>query len=97
MGMPETRIYDNNQKIAEIPEDGTTTVNIRKKLSDKTLIAKKDGYKNTPIQLNAVFNPVSVINLTNVIAWGIDLGTGKCCKWDNDVIEVEMEKTKVEE
>ena len=97
MGMPETRIYDNNQKIAEIPEDGTTTVNIRKKLSDKTLIAKKEGYKNTPIQLNAVFNPVSVINLTNVIAWGIDLGTGKCCKWDNDVIEVEMEKTKVEE
>ena len=41
--MPETRIYDNNQKIAEIPEDGTTTVNIRKKLSDKTLIAKKDA------------------------------------------------------
>lgn len=94
MGMPETRIYDNNKKIAEIPEDGTTTIKIRKKLSDKTLIAKKEGYKNTPIQLDAVFNPISVINLTNVIAWGIDLGTGKCCKWDNDVIEVEMEKKK---
>ena len=94
IGMPETKIYDNYKKIGEITEDGIATIKVRKELSDKTLIAKKEGYKNTPIVLEAVFNPVSLINLTNVLAWVIDLGTGKCCKWDTDVVEIEMEKAK---
>lgn len=96
MGMPETRIYDNGKKLGEIAESGTTTIKVRKKLSNKTLIAKKDGYKNTPITLDATFNPVSIINFTNILAWAIDLGTGKCCKWDTDVVEIEMEKSKTE-
>ena len=96
MGTPEAKIYDNGKKLGETEEDGTTTIKIRKKLSDKTLIAKKEGYKNTPIILEATFNPVSIINLTNILAWAIDLGTGKCCKWDNDVIEFEMEKSNTE-
>ena len=92
MGMPETRIYNNGKKLGEIAESGTTTIKVRKELSDKILIAKKDGYKNTPITLDATFNPVSIINLTNILAWAIDLGTGKCCKWDTDVVEIEMER-----
>ena len=93
-GMPETRIYDNGKKLGEISEGGTTTIKVRKELSSKTLIAKKDGYKNTPFTLDATFNPVSIINLTNILAWAIDLGTGKCCKWDTDVVEIEMEKSE---
>ena len=96
MGMPETRIYDNGKKLGEIAESGTTTIKVRKELSNKTLIAKKDGYKNTPVTLDATFNPVSIINLTNILAWAIDLGTGKCCKWDTDIVEIEMEKSKTE-
>lgn len=68
-----------------------------KELSDKTLIAKKDGYKNTAITLDATFNPVSIINFTNIFAWAIDLGTGKCSKWDTDVVEIEMEKEESKE
>lgn len=94
MGMPETRIYDNGKKLGEIAESGTTTIKVRKKLSNKTLIAKKRGYKNTPIVLETTLNPVSIINLTNIFAWIIDLGTGKCCKWDSDIIEFEMERAK---
>ena len=96
MGMPGPRIYDNGKKLGEIEEDGTATIKIRKELSDKTLIAKKDGYKNTPVTLDATLNPVSIINLTNLFAWAIDLGTGKCCKWDTDVVEIEMEKSETE-
>lgn len=95
-GLPETRIYDNGKKLGEIDEEGVTTIKIRKRLSDKTLIAKKEGYKSTPIILDATFNPVSIINLSNVLAWAIDLGTGKCCKWDTDVVEIEMEKKESE-
>ena len=92
IGMPETKIFDNGKKLGEIEEDGISTIKIKKELSDKTLIAKRRGYKNTPIILEATLNPVSIINLTNVLAWIIDLGTGKCCKWDSDVIEIEMER-----
>ena len=91
-GLPETRIYDNGRKLGVIPEDGTTTIKIKKKLTDKQLLAKKEGYKNSIITLDAVLNPVSIVNLTNVFAWAIDLATGKCCRWDQEIIEVEMEK-----
>ena len=96
MGMPETRIYDDGKKLGEIEEGGTTTIKVKKQLSDKTLIAKKEGYKNTPVTLEATLNPVSIINLTNILAWAIDLGTGKCCKWDTTVVEIEMEKSETE-
>lgn len=87
-------IYDSGKKLAVINDEGVGTARIRKKLSDKTLMAKKDGYKNTPVVLESTFNPVSIINLLNVVAWAVDLGTGKCCKWDNTVIEVNMEQSK---
>lgn len=88
------KIYDQNRKIAEIGKDGTGTTKLKKRLSSKTLIAKKDGYKNTPFQVDATFNPVSIINLLNPLAWAIDLGTGKCCKWDTEIIEIEMNENK---
>lgn len=89
-----TKIYDNGKKIAEINDDGTGSARVRKKLSDKTFIAKKEGYKNTPVVLESTFNPVSIINLLNVVAGAVDLGTGKCCKWDNTIIEINMEESK---
>lgn len=85
-------IFDKSKKITEIKEGGTATAKIRKKLSSKTLMAKKEGYKDTPVKLEAVFNPISVLNLLSPIGWAVDLGTGKCCKWDEDIIEIQMEK-----
>lgn len=91
-GLPETTIYDNGKKLGQIKEDGETTIKIKKKLSKKRLLAKKEGYKNEYVILYTTLNPVSIINLTNVIAWGVDLGTGKCCKYEDDVVNIEMEK-----
>ena len=94
VGLPETSIYDDGKKLGTINDEGETTIKVRKKLSDKTLIAKKNGYKNANIKLDAVFNPISIINLTNVLGWGIDLISGKCCKWDTDYVEIEQEKAE---
>ncbi len=94
MGESGVSIYDKNKKIAEIGSDGTASAKIRKRLSNKTLMAKKDGYKSVPLVLDAVFQPISILNLLNPISWAIDLGTGKCCKWDNDIIEVQMQDKK---
>ena len=41
MGLPETKIYDNSQKLGEISEDGTATIRVKKSLTSKTLLAKK--------------------------------------------------------
>lgn len=47
VGENGTTLYDgvNNVKLAEIKEGGSATVKIKKKLSDKTIIAKKKVLK----------------------------------------------------
>lgn len=92
-GEPGVEIYYHGAKIAKIDDGGTGSTRFRKKLSGETLVAKKEGYKNSPVQLDATFNAVSILNLLNPLAWAIDLATGKCCKWDNTVIEVNMEES----
>ena len=94
VGLPETSIYDEGKKLGTINDEGETTIEIGKRLSDKTLIAKKKGYKNTYIVLNAVFNPVSILNLTNLLGWCIDIISEKCCKWDTNFVEIEQEKAE---
>ncbi len=93
-GLPETAIFDRGKKLGQIGEDGETTIKIRKRLSKKILIAKKEGYKTTVFPIYTILNPISIINLTNIFAWAIDLGTGKCCKWDEDIVNIDMEENK---
>ena len=52
--MNGTKIYEasTKQKIAEIKEDNSVTVQIKKKREDKQLVAKKEGYQTTPFVLN---------------------------------------------
>ena len=94
MGEEGTGLYDgtNNVKIAEISEDGMTTVRIKKKLADKTIIAKKEGYKSTPFIVPSEFNPKSLWNILFWPGFLIDLGTGKINKYDPVIYNVEMEK-----
>lgn len=89
------KIYDKGTQITEIGENGFATVGIRKKLSSKYLIAKKDGYKDAPLKIESTLNPVSVINLLNPIAWAVDLGTGKCCKYGDDLIIINLDAIPV--
>ena len=62
------KLYDatNNVKLAEIKEGESTTIKLKKKLSDKTIIAKKEGYKNTPFVIESAFNAKS---LWNILFW----------------------------
>jgi len=85
-------IYDKSKKLGMIDKEGTATIKLKKALSSKTLFAKKDGYDRTPIQIESVFNPISLLNLLFLPGWIVDLATGKVCKWDDEIIEVEMKK-----
>lgn len=57
-GPEGTKIYDasNNMKLGEIGSDEVTTIQIKKKREDKTLLAKKEGYKPSPLVLESTFN-----------------------------------------
>ncbi len=86
------KIYDDGMKIAEIKDNNTTSVRIKKELSSKYLIAKKEGYRPTPLKLDTKFNSVAVINILFWPGFVVDAATGQMCKWDTTNIDIEMEK-----
>lgn len=94
VGENGTKIYDGAIKIAEIKEDGTASVRIRKSISDKYLIAKKEGYRLSPLRLETKFNAVALVNLLFWPGFIVDLATGQISQWDNTSIEIDMEKLK---
>lgn len=92
MGAEGITIYDaqNNVKIGKIEDEGSVTLDIKKNLFDKTLIAKKEGYQNTPIILPSVFNPKALWNILFWPGFLIDLGTGKINKYEPAIYQIEM-------
>lgn len=97
-GPEGTKIFDasTNVKIAEIGSDKTVTVPIKKKLSDKQLVAKKEGYKTVPLMLEGSFNTTSLWNILIPLGFIVDLGTGQIKKWDNTYINIDLEKGESE-
>lgn len=93
-GPEGTKIYDasNNMKLGEIGADEVTTIKIKKKREDKTLLAKKDGYKPSSLVLESTFNNACLWNILFWPGFLIDLGTQKMNKWDNTSINIELEK-----
>lgn len=82
-GMNGTKIYEasTKQKIAEIKEDNSVTVQIKKKREDKQLVAKKEGYQTTPFVLESTFNNACLWNILFWPGFLVDLGTQKMNKW----------------
>lgn len=93
-GPEGTKIYDasNNMKLGEIGSDEVTTIQIKKKREDKTLLAKKEGYKPSPLVLESTFNNACLWNILFWPGFLIDLGTQKMNKWDNTTINIELEE-----
>lgn len=88
-----TKIYDvaANVKIAEVESNNMVTTKIKKKFEDKQLIARKEGYTPTPFMLEKEFNPSTLWNILFWPGFLVDLGTGKMFKWDNQIINIELE------
>mgnify|MGYP006957079343 FL=1 len=90
------KLYDgtNNVKLGEIKEGNSVTVKIKKKMSDRTVIAKKEGYANTPLVIESNFNAKSLWNILFWPGFLIDLGTGKMNKYDPAIYNIDMEKER---
>ena len=85
-------LYDarNNVKIGEIDEGGTTTLMLKKRTADLTIIAKKKGYQNTPFVVESCFNNKALWNILFWPGFLIDLGSGKINKYDPIIYNLEM-------
>lgn len=63
-------------------------VKVKRGYKPSTVIAKAEGYEDGVVTIDKNFNAVSIINLTNVLGWGIDAATGAITKPDNKVYTI---------
>lgn len=70
------------------------TANIKRKLGDKFVEFKLDGYETRLITLDSEFNPVTLLNIAigGLIGFGIDLATGSIMKYGRRAYDIELEK-----
>ena len=52
--------------------------------------ASAPGYENTEVTINKKFNGVSILNLTNIVGWGIDAASGAIMKPESKHYYIEM-------
>ncbi|RME97354.1 MAG: PEGA domain-containing protein [Bacteroidetes bacterium] len=68
------------------------TTPVTRSLTDQLVEFKLDGYETRIITLSREFNVVSVLNLGNLLGWGIDAATGALMVYDRKSYEIELEK-----
>ena len=68
------------------------TLKVKRSLSDTDIEYKLDGYETRLITLDKEFNIVSVINLGNLLGWGIDALSGAIMKYDKKVYDITLSK-----
>lgn len=94
LGEDGTKLYDGTTmvKLAEITGGEPAIARIKKKTGEKVVIARKEGYKNTPLVVESRFNLHALWNIFFWPGFFIDWGTGKICKYDPTVYNVELDK-----
>lgn len=77
-------------------EQGVTpfTMKVKRSLNDTDAEFKLDGYETKLITLSKGFNVVSVINLGNLLGWGIDALSGSVMKYDQKSYDITLDSKK---
>ena len=70
------------------------TTKVKRGFEDTIVKAEAKEYKTETIVIDKTFNPVSVINLCDVLGWGIDAATGAITKPSQNYIEIEFKEEK---
>ena len=70
------------------------TTKVKRNLNDTDVELKLDGYETKLITLSKEFNIISVINLGNLIGWGIDALSGSVMKYDQKSYDITLDDQK---
>ncbi|MDE6139775.1 MAG: hypothetical protein K2F95_02355 [Alistipes sp.] len=68
------------------------SMKVKRGFNDTVVKAEAEGYAPVMLVIEKTFNAVSVINLGNVLAWGIDAATGAMMKPEFDYYQIDFEK-----
>ncbi|MBO5771580.1 MAG: hypothetical protein J6R09_02980 [Alistipes sp.] len=68
------------------------TTKVKRGFDDTIVKAEAKSYKPEIVVIDKKFNPVSIINLCDVLGWGIDAATGAITKPDNNYYQIELKK-----
>ncbi|MEM8896920.1 MAG: PEGA domain-containing protein [Bacteroidota bacterium] len=89
--------FDSNVKGAIIEMDGLEvgrtpyTMKVKKSFNGIVTMRAED-YQDKSFSLPKSFNPVAIINLTNIFAWGIDYLTGAMWTFDQKGYKITLEE-----
>lgn len=92
--------FNSNPSGATIYIDGVEqcvtpcTLNVTRSINDTDLEFKLDGYETRLITLSKEFNTVSIINLGNLLGWGIDALSGAVMKYDRKTYDITLDSKK---
>jgi uncharacterized protein YceK len=65
---------------------------VKRSLSNTEIEYKLDGYETRLITLDKEFNVLSVLNLGNLLGWGIDALSGAVMKYDKKAYDITLSK-----
>jgi len=68
------------------------TIRVKRSLDDTDIEYKLDGYETRLVTLDKEFNVLSVLNLGNLLGWGIDALSGAVMKYDKKVYDITLTK-----
>jgi len=69
-----------------------SAVSLKKGSNGQLITLKANGYETKNFQPETSFNEVAILNLFNIIFWGIDIATGALWKYDPKYYELELEQ-----
>jgi hypothetical protein len=70
------------------------SIEVKRSINDTDVEFKLDGYDTRLITLSKEFNVVSIINLGNLLGWGIDALSGAVMKYDRKTYDITLENKK---
>jgi hypothetical protein len=86
--MPGARVLIDGVEVCKTP----CNENITRKVGESQIEFKLEGYETKVINLSKTFNVVSILNVGNLIGWGIDIATGAVFKYDKRAYDIELSK-----
>ena len=68
-------------------------IKVKRGFQPTKITANADGYATSSVTVNKKFNPVSIINLCDILGWGIDAATGAMMKPEYKYYNLNMHRT----